>query len=239
MLQFLGYFSYQVENQIYGVLPFKRFSFLKALCACIILSAFNSGETFSPLSDNNAMKSLSNGILKFGNRIYQGRAPVPRIKAQVKAEPMGIKSPVTSVEIVHHKKHCDDGRCSMFRSNPEIRKIIIAYLQSKLSGEAHNSSGKLICNRERVRNIVAEISPPVAPILIEKEVDAITSKLFGNCIVEERDLITRALLDNSIWKEVGETVVKEFVYLDNLSSGDESGVGLLSESCASKLEVSY
>eukprot|EP01031_Cornospumella_fuschlensis_P031027 gene31027-37501_t len=202
-----------------------------------ILALSSLVDAFSPFPSVLHANLLYRSISKIAKNVGKHGGEVPKTLA---TQGVQLSTPtIQSTETVK-KIHCVDGKCHMFRPDPEIRKIMITYLHHKLSKEIDGVqiSGQILCTKERLRNIIGRISPPVDPILLDREVESILEQLAGSCVVEERDFITSVLLDNNVWSEVGETVVKELVYLDNLSHDDEFGVSILSDSCVGKLEAS-
>lgn len=111
--------------------------------------------------------------------------------------------------------------CTGFlKCNPDIRKIAVSFLLAKMKKELNNADGLVTCSEETLGHILAKISPPVAPSVITSEVTRIQKRLDHSLTIEERELVSSILLENSIWVEAGETAVKELIYLDYLSSDD-------------------
>lgn len=207
------------------------------LLVLLILAISYTSRAFSPLPGIFHVSWLRNGISKITKSFGKHGGEVP--KAQAIVGTTQTAAPSKNTESIK-KIHCVDGKCHMFKPDPEIRKIMISYLHHKLSKEIDGIqiAGKILCTKERLRNIIGRISPPVDPTLLDNEVESILVQLAGSCVVEERDFITSVLLDNNVWTEVGETAIKELVYLDNLSHDDQFGESILSDSCVGKLEVS-
>lgn len=201
-----------------------RVGLSKLLTFCAFLAILTFTTSFSPLHDIAPIKFISN---KFFVRKHPA-TKLHTLETEVLTAPFKSSSEL--------KKH-DDERCTMFRPTPEIRKLMITYLYNRIA-PLTDASGKVVCNRERIRAILSMIAPPLPAQTLDQETENILLKLEGEFIVEERDFIVRVLLDNDLWKEVGETVVKELVYVQNLEQLSTTGTGLISESCAEKLEQS-
>jgi hypothetical protein len=128
-------------------------------------------------------------------------------------------------------------RSTLFKSNPEMRKIIKSYLNNKIFGE-NVSSGKVLRNKELITELLAQFIPPVPQQTVDEEIKEIISKFDGKSFIEEHEFSSRIMLDNSIWEAAGETVVKEIAYLDSLNQM-ECGTTYLSAPSLEKLTVYF
>lgn len=93
-------------------------------------------------------------------------------------------------------------------------------------------------DRKSVINLLQHILPPVPRSDIMSEVEQ-TMTIFGRrSFLEEREFSSKVIMDNSVWKKVGETVVKELIYLDNIYQEHYDGRSFLCSSCNDRLVVS-
>ena len=130
--------------------------------------------------------------------------------------------------------------CPLFKTSPEIRKIVISYLHKKLSiGNIDEDHAKVFCDREKLSSIIKGVMPPVSPNELTAEVSSTMGKFERHFVMGERRFSSKILMDNSIWRSYGETVVKELIYLDCLHQQESiSEHNFLSHTCFNKLEVS-
>lgn len=148
---------------------------------------------------------------------------------------------------------------NLFRGHPEMRKIAMAYLHNKIltlnecsvREVNKHTQGKdedtisldddyiMYHDRKSVINLLQHILPPVPRSDIMSEVE-LTMTIFGHrSYLEEREFSSKVIMDNSVWKKVGETVVKELIYLDNIYQEHFDGRSFLCSSCNDRLVVSH
>jgi len=138
-----------------------------------------------------------------------------------------------------------------------MRKIAMAYLHNKIltlnecsvklrEVNKHTKKDEDITlddyviyhDRQSVINLLQQILPPVPRRDIMSEVEQ-TMTIFGHrSYLEEREFSSKVIMDNSVWKKVGETVVKELIYLDNIYQEHFDGRSFLCTSCNDRLVVS-
>jgi len=137
-----------------------------------------------------------------------------------------------------------------------MRKIAMAYLHNKIltlnecsvrevNKHTHKDEDSITLDdyviyhdRKSVINLLQHILPPVPRSDIMSEVEQ-TMTIFGRrSFLEEREFSSKVIMDNSVWKKVGETVVKELIYLDNIYQEHYDGRSFLCSSCNDRLVVS-
>jgi hypothetical protein len=128
-------------------------------------------------------------------------------------------------------------RCNLFRSSPEIRKVVKVYIHNKILGESEGDA-KVFCDRGKIFQILNQVIPPVRHDEVTAEVNNLIAKFGDRFFLEEREFTSKILMDNEIWAAAGETVVKELVYMDNKYHEEIMGKPYLSNSCADLLEAS-
>jgi len=134
-----------------------------------------------------------------------------------------------------------------------MRKIAMAYLHNKIltlnecsvrevNKHTHKDEDSITLDdyviyhdRKSVINLLQHILPPVPRSDIMSEVEQ-TMTIFGRrSFLEEREFSSKVIMDNSVWKKVGETVVKELIYLDNIYQEHFDGRSFLCSSCNDRL----
>jgi len=144
---------------------------------------------------------------------------------------------------------------NLFRGHPEMRKIAMAYLHNKIltlnecsvkemNKRTHNKDEHIDLDdyviyhdRQNIMNLLQQILPPVPRSDIMTEVEQ-TMNIFGHrSYLEEREFSSKVIMDNSVWKQVGETVVKELIYLDSTYQEHFDGRSFLCSSCHDRLVV--
>ncbi|KAJ1439160.1 hypothetical protein B484DRAFT_444173 [Ochromonadaceae sp. CCMP2298] len=136
---------------------------------------------------------------------------------------------------------CADGRCKMFRSSPEIRKVVKKYLSTKMMDgvvDECDAESRVFCDRGKIFQILNQVIPPVRHDDVSAEVDNLITKFGDRFYLEPREFTSKILMDNEIWKNAGETVVKEIVYLDNKYHEISQGKPYMSQLCIDILESS-
>lgn len=132
---------------------------------------------------------------------------------------------------------------SLFRNNPQMRKIAIAYLHHKVINNPINENTYdeylVYNNRDIIKNIFQNVIPPVKLQLSElnNEIDNTLELFEQQSSIEEHEFSSKILLDNSIWENVGETVIKEMIYIDNSYEGYFQTQSYLCNTCTDQLMV--
>eukprot|EP01038_Epipyxis_sp_PR26KG_P008777 gene8777-11853_t len=125
-------------------------------------------------------------------------------------------------------------KSTLFKSSPEIRKVIISYLNNKLFHETN----RFACCKQKIKTALISVVPPVNNFDIDSEVDEMARKFEGKPFMEEFEFSSRVIMENKIWETVGETVVKELIYLDSVNSKLSGGIIPVSQNSLDKLEAS-
>lgn len=133
-----------------------------------------------------------------------------------------------------------------------MRKIAMTYLHNKIltlnecsvrernkhthkEDDISHDDYVIYHDRKSVINLLQHILPPVPRSDILSEVEQ-TMTIFGRrSYLEEREFSSKVIMDNSVWREVGETVVKELIYLDNIYQEHFDGRSFLCSSCNDRL----
>ena len=127
-----------------------------------------------------------------------------------------------------HNKILTLNECSVRERNKHTRK----------KDDISHDDYVIYHDRKSVINLLQHILPPVPRSDILSEVEQ-TMTIFGHrSYLEEREFSSKVIMDNSVWREVGETVVKELIYLDNIYQEHFDGRSFLCSSCNDRLVVS-
>lgn len=102
-----------------------------------------------------------------------------------------------------------------------VRKVAKKYIHYKFFGESLSDSKQsdllnFIPTNEaynRCTQLITQAIPPTSRIDIEEEVDHIFAHFKGISLVDNYEF-SSLVLENKLWQEAGETVVKELIFLD-------------------------
>jgi len=121
-------------------------------------------------------------------------------------------------------------REDIFVDEEEMIPIAENYVHAKYKSCAE-SHGHKKCDKEDAREVLRSVLPPVSPEELEEEVSNTLSLILQNPKnsddnIDEDDFV-KAIVQNSYWREAGNLVVKELMFLDALYSYYRTGSALL------------
>jgi len=115
----------------------------------------------------------------------------------------------------------------LFKDEEDMKNIAARYLLAKYKG-CDEVGCRLECTRDEARDVLKSVLPPVTNDELEEEVQ-ITMKEFGMDDVIDETKFIEAILGNTYWRDAGELVVKELMFLDCLHANYYDGFPLLND----------
>jgi len=120
----------------------------------------------------------------------------------------------------------------LFEDDEDMIPIVENYVHAKYK-ESAKEHGHEFCTEEDARDMLKSVLPPVSPQELDMEVSATMKRILNNSentpqkINEE--CFAKAIVQNSYWKQAGDIVVKELMFLDALHSYYQKGSSLLNQ----------
>lgn len=119
----------------------------------------------------------------------------------------------------------EDGE--LFREEEEMKDIAARFLLAKYKG-CDEDGCRIECTRDEARDVLKSVLPPVTNDELEEELNITMKELGVGDVVDETAFI-QGILSNTYWRDAGELVVKELIFLDSLHANYYDGFPLLND----------